>query len=69
MPACVTWTRDGVMTHSLRQTPSLNNLSCFGTYLAYAKGSDVIVTNFGDNKLMTGKLNQTCQGAMGEASS
>mmetsp|Transcript_13563 Transcript_13563/g.27717 ORF Transcript_13563/g.27717 Transcript_13563/m.27717 type:complete len:342 (-) Transcript_13563:35-1060(-) len=54
MPIPGTWTRDGVMTHSLRQTPSLsnNNLTCNGTYIAYAKGNDVIVTNYGDNKLM-----------------
>ena len=56
------------MTHSLRQTPSLNNnnLSCYGTYLSYAKGSDVIVANFGDNKLMTGEFMEGERGSIVE---
>lgn len=43
------------MTHPLRQSPSLvnNNLTCSGTLLAFAKGNDVIVTNYGDNKTAT----------------
>ena len=52
------------MTHSLRQAPSLinNNLTCSGTYLAYAQGCDVIVTNFGDNKLIACKLKNDIPG-------